>query len=87
MRLAAIGSNCIDFYKNMEGGKAFPGGGPVNMAVYTIRMGGSASYIGPVGSDDYGRMEQAVCFSFSRFGRYERRLYRNKRRCKLYPLE
>ena len=58
MRLAAIGSICIDFYKNMEGGKAFPGGGPVNMAVYTIRMGGSASYIGPVGSDDYGRIQR-----------------------------
>lgn len=57
MRLAAIGSNCIDYYKNLEGGKPFPGGGPVNMAVYTIRLGGSASYLGPVGSDDYGRIQ------------------------------
>lgn len=56
MRLAAIGSNCIDYYKNLEGGKPFPGGGPVNMAVYTIRLGGTASYTGPVGNDDYGRI-------------------------------
>ncbi len=56
MRLAAIGSNCIDYYVNLEGGKPFPGGGPVNMAVYTIRLGGSASYIGPVGNDAYGEV-------------------------------
>ena len=35
MKLAAVGSNCIDYYNNLDGGKAFPGGGPVNMAVYT----------------------------------------------------
>lgn len=58
MRLAAIGSNCIDFYYNLDGGKAFPGGGPVNMAVYTIRLGGSASYIGAIGSDDYGQIQK-----------------------------
>lgn len=58
MRLAAIGSNCIDFYTNLDGGKAFPGGGPVNMAVYTIRMGGTASYIGPVGTDEYGSIQK-----------------------------
>ena len=46
MRLAAVGSNCIDYYKNLEGGKAFAGGGPVNMAVYTVRLGGTAAYIG-----------------------------------------
>ena len=39
MRLAAVGSNCIDYYNNIDGGKAFPGGGPVNMAVYTLRLG------------------------------------------------
>ena len=33
MKLAAVGSNCVDFYQNVEGGKAYPGGGPVNMAV------------------------------------------------------
>ena len=56
MKLAAIGSNCIDFYKNVDGGKCYPGGGPVNMAVYTVRNGGKASYIGPVGTDDYGKV-------------------------------
>ena len=38
MKLAAVGSNCIDFYNNIDGGKAYPGGGPVNMAVYTLRL-------------------------------------------------
>lgn len=54
MKLAAVGSNCIDYYNNVEGGKAFAGGGPVNMAVYTVRIGGEAAYIGPVGNDKYG---------------------------------
>lgn len=61
MKLAAVGSNCIDFYKNIEQGKACPGGGPVNMAVYTVRLGGQASYTGPVGEDEYGAvMRDAV---------------------------
>jgi len=54
MKLAAVGSNCVDYYPDLENGKAFPGGGPVNMAVYTIRLGGKASYIGPVGADANG---------------------------------
>lgn len=61
MKLAAIGSNCIDFYQNLQGGLACPGGGPVNMAVYTLRLGGTASYIGPVGDDPHGAlMRKAV---------------------------
>lgn len=61
MKLAAVGSNCIDFYSNIEGGKAYPGGGPVNMAVYTVRLGGQSSYTGPVGDDEYGKiMRDAV---------------------------
>lgn len=54
MKLAAIGSNCIDYYANYNGGTAFAGGGPVNMAVYFKRIGGESSYIGPVGDDKYG---------------------------------
>ena len=61
MKLAAVGSNCIDYYNNVEGGKAFAGGGPVNMAVYTVRIGGEASYIGPVGNDSYGQfMKESI---------------------------
>lgn len=61
MRLAAIGSNCVDYYSNIDGGKGYPGGGPVNMAVYTVRLGGQAAYIGPVGDDSYGAlMRQAI---------------------------
>ena len=61
MKLAAVGSNCIDHYRNIDGGKSYPGGGPVNMAVYTVRNGGQASYIGPIGNDEYGQiMYEAV---------------------------
>ena len=61
MKLAAVGSNCIDYYTNIGGGTGYPGGGPVNMAVYTVRLGGQASYIGPVGDDPGGEMmRQAI---------------------------
>ena len=61
MKLAAVGSNCIDYYTNIGGGTGYPGGGPVNMAVYTVRLGGQASYIGPVGDDAGGEMmRQAI---------------------------
>ena len=61
MKLAAVGSNCVDYYRNIENGKAYPGGGPVNMAVYTVRLGGQSSYIGPVGDDVYGEiMRKAI---------------------------
>lgn len=61
MRLAAIGSNCIDYYRNVNSGTAYPGGGPVNMAVYTRRIGGESSYIGAIGSDENGQvMKQAI---------------------------
>ena len=56
MNLAAIGSNCVDYYQNLRGGLPCPGGGPVNMAVYTLRLGGTSSYIGPVGDDSYGAL-------------------------------
>ncbi len=54
MRLAAVGDNCMDVYKNL--GKAFPGGNPVNVAVYFVRLGGEASYTGAVGTDKYGQL-------------------------------
>ncbi|MCL1983190.1 MAG: PfkB family carbohydrate kinase [Clostridiales bacterium] len=41
-------------------GKAYPGGNPVNVAVYTLRLGGAASYVGVVGNDDYGRQKKAA---------------------------
>lgn len=47
IRLAAVGDNCIDLYD--QTGDAYPGGNPVNVAVYTVRLGGSASYTGVVG--------------------------------------
>lgn len=56
MRLAAIGSNCVDCYHTHNSVKRYPGGGPVNIAVYTTRLGGNASYIGPIGNDDNGKI-------------------------------
>ena len=52
LKLAAVGDNCIDFYD--QTGEAFPGGNPVNVAVYTVRLGGAASYTGVVGDDPHG---------------------------------
>ena len=52
MKIAAVGDNCIDFYDSTQ--EAYPGGNPVNVAVYFVRQGGEASYTGVVGSDAYG---------------------------------
>lgn len=52
MKVAAVGDNCVDVYK--EEGKQYPGGNPVNVAVYLERMGIDASYTGVVGTDEQG---------------------------------
>lgn len=52
-KLVAVGDNCMDVYSD---GTYFPGGNPVNVAVYTKRLGNSASYVGVVGDDDYGKL-------------------------------
>lgn len=54
IKIAAVGDNCMDVYENL--GKAYPGGNPVNVSVYFVRMGGEASYTGVVGSDPYGEL-------------------------------
>ena len=54
MKLAAVGDNCMDVYKSL--GKVYPGGNPVNVAVYFVRLGGEASYTGVVGTDAYGNL-------------------------------
>lgn len=54
IRVAAVGDNCMDCYDDL--GKSFPGGNPVNVAVYIRRLGGEASYTGAVGTDDSGRL-------------------------------
>lgn len=54
MKLAAVGDNCMDVYDNT--GNAYPGGNPVNVAVYFVRLGGRASYTGVVGTDKYGAL-------------------------------
>ena len=54
IKIACVGDNCVDFYDNTNG--AFPGGNPVNVAVYVRRLGGESSYLGAVGTDDHGRL-------------------------------
>lgn len=53
IRIAAVGDNCIDIYDST--GEFYPGGNPVNVAVYVKRMNGSSSYTGVVGTDEYGK--------------------------------
>lgn len=52
MKIATVGDNCIDVYESLN--VCFPGGNPVNVAVYFKRLGGEASYTGVVGDDTYG---------------------------------
>jgi fructoselysine 6-kinase len=54
MKLASVGDNCMDIYDSQN--EAYPGGNPVNVAVYFVRLGGKSSYTGAVGSDKYGKL-------------------------------
>lgn len=54
MKIAAVGDNCMDVYDDLN--QSYPGGNPVNVAVYSVRLGGEASYTGVVGSDKYGKI-------------------------------
>jgi fructoselysine 6-kinase len=59
MKIATVGDNCMDVYQ--ASGKAFPGGNPVNVAVYLKQLGADSAYIGWVGTDSYGdRMIKSV---------------------------
>jgi fructoselysine 6-kinase len=53
IKIAAVGDNCIDLYDST--GEIYPGGNPVNVAVYVKRMDGDSSYTGVVGNDYYGK--------------------------------
>ena len=59
MRIVTVGDNCMDVYQ--ASGRVYPGGNPVNVAVYLKRLGADSSYVGWVGSDTYGnQMIQAI---------------------------
>lgn len=53
IRIATAGDNCVDAYSD---GNVYPGGNPVNVAVYVARLGGESAYIGAVGTDKYGKI-------------------------------
>ena len=52
--IACIGDSCVDHYEAL--GQKFPGGNPVNFAVYLRRLGASSSFVGAVGSDEDGAL-------------------------------
>ena len=59
MKVATIGDNCMDVYAELD--KAYPGGNPVNVAVYMKRLGIETAYVGVVGKDSYGeKMKNAI---------------------------
>ncbi|NLW70027.1 MAG: fructoselysine 6-kinase [Eubacteriaceae bacterium] len=54
MKIACVGDNCIDAYDEL--GEYYPGGNPVNVAVYSSLLGNKASYTGVVGDDEMGKL-------------------------------
>ena len=52
-RIGCVGDNCVDSLPSDRRGSDF-GGNPVNVAVYTRRLGGDISYVGAVGTDGRG---------------------------------
>ena len=54
LKIACVGDNCVDYYDDTL--ESFPGGNPVNVAVYVRRLGGASAYLGAVGTDKYGEM-------------------------------
>lgn len=54
MRIVTAGDNCVDFY--VDTNESFPGGNPVNVAVYCKRYVQDVSYIGFVGDDANGNL-------------------------------
>lgn len=52
--IACFGDSCVDHYESL--GQTFPGGNPVNFAVYLRRLGAQSSFIGAVGSDEEGEL-------------------------------
>lgn len=59
MNVATVGDNCMDVYVELD--KAYPGGNPVNVAVYMKGLGIESAYVGVVGKDSYGKkMKNAI---------------------------
>lgn len=53
IRIATVGDNCMDVYD--KEGKVYPGGNPINVAVYIKRLGGESCFVSAVGTDPYGQ--------------------------------
>ena len=57
-RLAAVGDNCMDVYD--QTGEAFPGGNPVNVAVYTLRLAPGKASTSPTCAPSQGRRQSPM---------------------------
>lgn len=53
MRIATVGEGDMDVYNNL--GTCYPGGNAANVGVQLFRLGAQVSFVGAVGTDDYGR--------------------------------
>lgn len=54
MGICGVGDNVVDYYRDL--GLMFPGGNPVNVAVFARRSGMPSAYLGVVGDDSAGRL-------------------------------
>lgn len=52
--IVCIGDSCVDHYEALH--QKFPGGNPVNYAVYLRRLGVPSSFVGAVGTDEDGAL-------------------------------
>lgn len=59
MRIVAVGDNCVDVY--VDKGIGYAGGGCVNFAAYSSRLGRPSAYVGALGKDSFGhQIEEAL---------------------------
>ena len=54
MKIAGIGDNVVDRYRNL--GVMFPGGNAVNVAAHAAMLGADAAYVGSIGADREGQI-------------------------------
>ena len=57
--IVCIGDSCVDHYEAIH--QKFPGGNPVNYAVYLRRLGVPSSFVGAVGTKGQLSMERLAC--------------------------
>ena len=56
MKIICVGDNNVDIYP--EEGIVFPGGNCINVAAYVVENGGQAAYLGNLGRDAWGEIQE-----------------------------